>query len=162
MALFAFTAPITFATEELDARLYPELDEILEITNGQERPQGVVFVIYEYDYDAMEWISPRLLKYVELLRERFEELPISVVAHGDEILSLTTDQKRLYPQVHGDIEELVQTYKIHFHVCGAYAAFNGLSEEDFPSYIDVVPFGPSQIADYRMVGYELIDLALTW
>lgn len=154
--------PKNLLAQELNKRDFPEIEDILEITRAPEAPHGVVFVIYEYDYDAMEWVTPRLRHYIALLRERFADLPVSVVSHGDELISLTTEQKRLYPGVHNDIKDLVENYGIHFHVCGAYAAFNGLSEEDFPGYIDVVPFGPAQIADYRMVGYELIDLGLTW
>jgi intracellular sulfur oxidation DsrE/DsrF family protein len=155
-------SPTLIAAEQLNENEYPELDEILTITQAAEPPQGVVFVIYEYDYDAMEWVTPRLKQYVALLRDRFGELQISVVSHGDELLSLTTEQKPIFARVHEDIQELVEKYHIQFHVCGAYASFNGLTEEDFPDYIDVVPFGPAQIADYRMVGYELIDLGLTW
>ena len=156
------TVPTGLFAQEINERDFPEIEDILEITRAPEAPHGVVFVIYEYDFDAMEWVTPRLRHYIVILRERFEDLPISVVSHGDELISLTTEHKRLYPQVHKDIRDLVENYQIHFHVCGAYAAFNGLSEEDFPDYIDVVPFGPAQIADYRMVGYELIDLGLTW
>jgi intracellular sulfur oxidation DsrE/DsrF family protein len=140
----------------------PEIDEINSIIDSHPPPSGVLFIIYEYEYDALEWVVPRLSEYVRLLREQHPDLAISVVSHGDEMLALPLQEKHLFPRVHKEIQELAEKYQVPFHVCGAYAAFNGLSEEDFPDYIDVVPFGPAQINDYKMVGYEAIDLGLTW
>ncbi len=145
-----------------DQLIYPEIDEVEKILKAGNSVEGVVFVVYEDEYDALEWVMPRLDHYITLLRNDLSEVPISIVAHGDEILALTNDQERIFPEVHDSIQTLKERYDIPFHVCGAYASLNGLSEDDFPSYIDVVPYGPAQISDYRMVGYEMIDIGLTW
>jgi hypothetical protein len=39
------------------------------------------------------------------------------------------------------------------HVCGTYAGWRGLTEEDFPEHINVSASGPAQINDYKSVGY---------
>jgi len=160
--LFWLTVIVCSHAQTSDTNELPEIDEINKIIGAHPPPSGVLFVIYEYEYDALEWVVPRLSEYVRILRAQHPDLAISVVSHGDEMLALPLQEKHLFPRVHKEIQKLAEQYQVPFHVCGAYAAFNGLSEEDFPSYIDVVPFGPSQIADYRMVGYELIDLGLTW
>ena len=140
----------------------PEIDEINWITEQQSPPQGVVFDIREYDVDALEWVGPRLVRYVELLRARFPDIPIAVVSHGDEMLALKKSNHDQYKRVHKLAKQLVNDYNVNFHICGSYVAFNELMVGDFPDYLDVVPFGPTQIADYREVGFEHITLELTW
>jgi len=153
---------LSLASANEHPKQLPELDEILAIIHADKPPEGVVFTLYEYEEDALEWVVPRLSYYVDLLRERYQGLPIAVVSHGDEILSLTTEQRSLYKGVHKALQKLVKMKSVSFHICGTYAAYNGLSEQDFPDYIDVVPFGPSQIANYERVGYQMIELGLTW
>jgi intracellular sulfur oxidation DsrE/DsrF family protein len=157
---FVMTGAFTAASE--DDSDYPELTDIHAMVTAKIPPSGVVFIIHDYSDDSMEWVTPRLLRYVDLLRVRYHHLPLSVISHGDEILALTSAQSRLYPRVHKDIQKLVNDYDVEFHVCGAFAAQNGLTDGDFPPYIDVVPSGPAMIVDYRMLGFELIDLDLTW
>jgi len=140
----------------------PELDEIQNILQADRPPTGIVFTIYEYEEEALEWVIPRLSHYVYLIRRSFPALPIAVVSHGDEILTLTREQAPIFRDIHKMIKALVRKQHLSFHVCGSYAAYSGLSEEDFPDYIDVVPFGPSQITDYQAIGYQLIELGLTW
>ena len=85
-----------------------------------------------------------------------------VLSHGDEVIALTATNAIEYAGVHDTIRKITEKYGVDFQVCGAFAAFNGLSEGDFPSFIDVVPYGPSSISDYRSLKFELIDLELTW
>ena len=40
----------------------------------------------------------------------------------------------------------------------AHAGWYGISEEDFPAYVDVVPAGPIQIDQYRELGYRVIRI----
>jgi len=160
--LFWLTGTVCTHAQTPGIHELPEIDEINRIIDTHPPPSGVLFVVYEYEYDALEWVVPRLSEYVRLLRAQHPNLAISVVSHGDEILALPLQEKHLFHRVHKEIQTLAEQHQVPFHVCGAYAAFNGLSEEDFPDYIDVVPFGPAQINDYKMVGYEAIDLGLTW
>ncbi len=139
----------------------PELEQINVIINAHEAPPGVVFVIYEYDESALTWIMPRLVYYTTLLNQRFPDLTVAVVSHGDEMLSLTTDNADVYPEVHFDLEVLVKELDVLFHVCGSFATLNDVEESDFPDSVDVVPFAPAQVSDYKSLDYVVIDAELS-
>lgn len=139
----------------------PELEQINEILNAGEAPPGIVFVIYEYDESALTWIMPRLVYYVTLIHQRFPGLSVAVVSHGEEMLSLTKENADIYPEAHFDLETLVKELDVLFHVCGSFATLNDIAESDFPDSIDVVPFGPAQVSDYKSLDYVVIDAELS-
>jgi intracellular sulfur oxidation DsrE/DsrF family protein len=139
----------------------PELEQVNEIINADEAPPGIVFVIYEYDESALIWIMPRLLHYVTLIHQRSPDLSVAVVSHGDEMLSLTRGGATVYPKIHFDLKVMVTKFDVLFHVCGSFAKLNDIAESDFPDVIDVVPFGPAQIADYKLLDYQVIDVELS-
>jgi hypothetical protein len=33
---------------------------------------------------------------------------------------------------------------------------------EFPDYIDVVPFAPAEIENYRLMEFKIVNLELTW
>ncbi len=138
----------------------PELEQVNEIINADEAPPGVVFVIYEYDESALTWIMPRLLYYVTLIHQRSPDFSVAIVSHGEEMLSLTKENAGIYPKVHFDLQALVTKFDVLFHVCGSFATLNDIAESDFPDVIDVVPFGPAQIVDYKSLDYQVIDVEL--
>lgn len=140
----------------------PELNEITWLVEQDKPPAGLIFEIREYDEEALIWVAPRLERYVEILRKRFPKLPIAVLSHGDEMLALTTANREAFARVHRIARRLVEDYGLNLHVCGTFAEINGLGIDDFPDDVDVVPFGPSQVADYKDLGYQLIGLELTW
>lgn len=139
----------------------PELEQINEILNAEEAPPGIVFVVYEYDESALTWIMPRLVYYVTLIQQRYADLHVAVVAHGEEMLSLTKEGAEIYPEVHFDLETLVKELDVVFHVCGSFARLNDIEDSDFPDSIDVVPFGPAQVSDYKSLDYVVIDAELS-
>lgn len=138
----------------------PELEQVNEIINADEAPPGVVFVIYEYDESALTLIMPRLLHYVTLIHQRSPDLSVAVVSHGEEMLSLTKGNAAIYPEVHFDLKAMVTKFDVLFHVCGSFANLNDIAESDFLDVIDVVPFGPTQINDYKSLDYQVIDVEL--
>ena len=140
----------------------PELDEVQAIADMAEPPLGVVFTIREFDEDALEWVLPRVAEYVKVLRQKLPEINLAMMSHGDELVAASIGQRKHYPAMHRLLEKLSQEDKLIFHVCNTAAGMLGLQEEDFPDYINVVPFGPSQVQDYLSMGYELVDLELTW
>ncbi len=163
LSLLLFINPLMAAassSHEIPDEL-PELEQINAIINAHEAPPGVVFVIYEYDESALTWIMPRLVYYVTLLQQRFPDLTVAVVSHGDEMLSLTKENADIYPEVHFDLEVLVSELEVLFHVCGSFAALNDVEESDFPDSIDVVPFAPAQVEDYKSLDYVVIDAELS-
>lgn len=141
---------------------FPEQEEIDEILQAKASPEGVIFVIQEYDEDALEWVAPRLHKYVHQLRKQYPEKPIALMSHGEELIGLSIDKALLYASTHKLLRKLVNDQSLLLHICGAAATMVGLDDSDFPDFVDVVPFGPSQVEDYLALGYTLIDLELTW
>lgn len=139
----------------------PELEQINEILDAGEAPPGIIFVIYEYDESALTWIMPRLVYYVTLIHQRFPGLSVAVVSHGEEMLSLTKENADVYPEVHFDLETLVKELDVQFHVCGSFATLNDIEENDFPDSVDVIPFGPAQVSDYKSLDYVVIDVELS-
>jgi intracellular sulfur oxidation DsrE/DsrF family protein len=135
---------------------FPELEYVNNVIEGDAQSEGVVFVIYSFDKSALRGALPRLLHYASLLRGR--GLSMAAVSHGDEMLALTRDNAQKYPGIHRDLKALVNDFGVSFHVCGSFASLNGLSEQDFPEYVDVVPFGPAQVKDYEFLGFERIDM----
>ena len=163
LLLLLFISPLVAAvssSHEIPDEL-PELEQINAIINADEAPPGVVFVIYEYYEYAFTWIMPRLVYYTTLIHQRFADLPVAVVSHGEEMLSLTKESAEIYPEVHFDLETLVKELDVVFHVCGSFASLNDIAESEFPDVIDVVPFAPAQVSDYKSLDYVVIDAELS-
>ena len=127
-----------------------------QLLNQKEAPEGVVFEIVTGDEDALEWAIPRTQKYIQQLRARFPELPIAVVTHGQEMFMLEKRNEYSTPEVHTQVKSLVEQQDVVLHVCGTYAGWQGLADEDFPAYVDVAAAGPAQINDYVAIGYVKI------
>ena len=145
-----------------NATEFPEIEEINALIARESAPEGVVFTVMEDQEDALEWVLVRLKHYTSQLRQRFPNLEIAVVSHGDEILSLPEQQREQYPEIHQALVKILREFDISFHICESFASMNDLDASEFPDYVDVVPFGPSKIQDYKQVGFEMISLELTW
>jgi intracellular sulfur oxidation DsrE/DsrF family protein len=159
LCILLCTADIALAAPE-DSE-FPELDEIQTLMQSEE-PTGIVFHVYEQSEDALEWILPRILRYTKMLRHQWKSLPVAVVSHGAEMFALATEELKDNPSVRSVVEELAQEYEIHIEVCGTYASNMGMTEDDFPRYVNMVPFGPSTLKDYMDIGYTKVDLELVW
>jgi len=133
--------------------------EIQALINQSEAPFGVVFEIASYSDTALQSAIPKIIKYSELLRQRFPKLSIAVVSHGNEQFSLTTKNKSVYKNVHNQVKLLGEDLDIPVHICATYAEMKGVAESEFPDYINVAASGPSQIANYRELGYILIKIS---
>ncbi len=152
----------TSAQTNVDEKEYPEAQEIKAIVSVGSPPAGVLFNVLEYEEDALEWIVPRIEYYVDLLRQRYPNLEIVVVSHGDEMFSLRDEEKWLYEDVHKQVQRLSEELNVTFHVCGSYARANGIDEGEFPQYVDVVPLATTQIKDYQELEYTVITTELSW
>jgi intracellular sulfur oxidation DsrE/DsrF family protein len=132
-----------------------ELDEVLQ---RNEAPDGVVFEIVSGDSEQLRWAIPAVQQHIRQLRQRFPELPIAVVSHGQEQFVLTRDKQQKYDKVHRGIQSLVKDSNVPVHVCGTYADRHNVAEDEFPDYVDVAAAGPAQINDYRQLGYLLVKV----
>ena len=120
-----------------------------------EVPEGVVIEIVTSDNKGLEWALPRAEDYIKQLRQRFPDLAIAIVTHGREQFALQKSKQNKHKALHKKTRSLLQN-DVQLHVCGTFAGWRGLSEEDFPDYVNVAAAGPSQINDYRALGYEVI------
>ncbi len=162
--LFFLTFPGVqcFSQEEPSlANPFPEQSEINMIISGEE-PGGIVFLVMEYDEEALYWVLPRVTRYAQQLRDKWNDLPISILSHGDEMFSLLEEFKSLNKKLHQSIKELAKNYDVVFQVCGSYASFSDIDASEFPDYIDVVPSAPAEITNYRQMEYKFITMELIW
>jgi len=142
--LFVFSAGVSAASYD---------KQINSILSASEMPEGVVFEIVSGDSSALKWALPKARQAIEKLRQRFPELSIAVVTHGQEQFALQKKNKQRFKQVHSLTESLVKDSGVNLHVCGTYAEWHGVDAEEFASYANVSPAGPAQINDYVALGY---------
>lgn len=106
--------------------------------------------------NSLQWALPEAQKYIKRLRKRFPDLEIAIVTHGNEQFALQAKNDKKYKKVHSLTQQLVKSDNVPIHVCGTYAGWRGVSEEEFPDYVDVTAAGPATINDYISLGYTLI------
>ncbi len=133
-------------------------DEIDDILASGTAPPGVVFEVVSGEEDLLEDVLPAIREDIKRLRKRFPGLDIAIVTHGEEQFALTTDNQANAPELHSIAETLVDDQQVSLHVCGTHAGWKGVSEEEFPEFVDVAAAAPAQINDYRALGYILIIL----
>lgn len=139
-------------------RLFASGIELEDVLQRNEAPTGVVFEIVSGDSEHLRWAIPAVQQQIKQLRQRFPELPVAVVSHGQEQFVLTRDKQQKYNKVHRGIQSLVKDSDVPVHVCGTYADWHDVAENEFPDYVDVAAAGPVQINDYRQLGYLLVKL----
>lgn len=142
--------PISFA---VDAN-----KQVENILSSNQVPAGIIFEIVTGSADSLEWALPETQKLIKKLRSRFPKLEVAIVTHGNEQFALKTSNIIKHKKVHSLTQQLVQKDNIQLHVCGTYAAWKNVSEEEFPEYVDVTAAGPATINDYISLGYILIKI----
>jgi intracellular sulfur oxidation DsrE/DsrF family protein len=123
-----------------------------------EPPPGIVFELVENDHEALATLLPQIRAHIASLRNRFPELDIALVTHGNEQFSLTRDQRETRGDLHDTIEELVRDEDVQVAVCATYAGWRDVVPEEFPDYVQVAESGPARINDFRALGYVVIRL----
>ena len=141
---------ISFATDASK-----QVENILSL---KQAPAGIVFEIVTGSANSLEWALPKTQKIIKRLRARFPKLDIAIVTHGNEQFALQTTNNKKYKKVHSLTQQLVQKDNVPLHVCGTYAGWKNVSEEEFPDYVDVAAEGPATINDYLSLGYILIKI----
>lgn len=153
-SLFVFSSlffiQVTFASSANE-----QIDNIL---SQEKAPAGIVFEIVTGSSNSLEWALPQTQKLIKKIRKRFPKLEVAIVTHGNEQFALTSNNNKKYKKVHSLTQQLVQQDNVPLHVCGTYAGWKGVSEEEFPEYVDVAAAGPATINDYKALGYILIKI----
>lgn len=132
-----------------------EIDALLA---QKEEPMGVVFEIVTGKSNSLDWALPMVKGYIGKLKERFPEIEVAIVTHGSEQFALASNKAKKQTKVHSLTQQLNKE-GVQLHVCGTHAEWKGLSNEDFPEYVDVATTGPAQINDYVAVGYKLVVIS---
>lgn len=145
-----FFIQVTFASSANE-----QIDDIISQENA---PAGIVFEIVTGSANSLEWALPQTQKLIKKIRKRFPKLEVAIVTHGNEQFALTSNNNKKYKKVHSLTQQLVQKDNVPLHVCGTYAGWKGVSEEEFPEYVDVAAAGPATINDYKALGYILIKI----
>lgn len=147
--LLSLIVTVTFAGDSSK-----QIDDILKM---EQEPEGVVFEIVTGKDDGLEWALPMARNYIDKLKNRFPQMPVAIVTHGREQFALQKTKSNEEPKVHDLTRQLVKE-GVNLHVCGTYAGWKGLTEEDFPDYVNVSAAGPAQINDYIAVGYIKVKI----
>ncbi len=114
----------------------------------------MVFEIVTEDEDGLEWALPAVEHAIRRLRERFPDLPVAVVSHGEEMFALTHDD--VDKETRMRLARLTRALGAPVHVCGTFAGWRGLAPEDFTDEVDVAAAGPAQVNDYRALGWTVV------
>lgn len=142
------------------ASLTLRAETLAEVVALERQPDGVVFEMLASNEASWTELQPKLLLAIEQLKQRWPDLDIAVVSHGNEQFALTRDNAGLFPELHQSVLGL-GAQGVEFHVCGTYASWRDIKPEAFPDYVDVSASGPAQINDYKALGYLLVtDFAL--
>ena len=118
-------------------------------------PPGIVFEFESDDEGLLERHLPPLRGEIARLQRRFPGLDIEIVSHGQELLSLTTENETFYPAAHRITRQLAEA-GIPLSVCGAYADTFEAYPEDFPDYVEVLPSGPAHVNNLEALDYVVI------
>lgn len=146
---------LLFTQATLASEANNKVEHILSLS---EAPTGVVFEIVTGSNNSLEWALPKIQQYIKKLRTRFPTLEIAIATHGDEQFALKTSNNKKFKKVHSLTQQLVSEENVPLHVCGTYASWRNVGEEEFPDYVDVTAAGPATINDYVALGYILIKL----
>lgn len=132
-------------------------DEIRSILQLKTPPEGVVFEIIA-PRDGLSWAVPRVKGFSDQLRQRFPDIAIAVVSHGNEQFALQKRHESQYDEVHQQVQSLVADDGIPVHVCGTFAEWKGVSPEEFADFVDVAAEGPAQIRNYEELGFIRVQV----
>jgi intracellular sulfur oxidation DsrE/DsrF family protein len=151
--IFKFTFFTLFALFGNAALAAPHDDQINAILAAKEAPEGIVFEIVSGDPEGLRTTLPVAKQAIEKMRKKFPNLDIAIVTHGREQFALQEKHKERFKKVHSLTESLVKDSGVNLHVCGTYAEWHNVTEEEFAEYADVAAAGPAQINDYVALGY---------
>ena len=132
--------------------------DLTDLLKQSQRPNGVVIEITSGDPLYLKKIMNELQADIKQLQNKYKNLPVAIVSHARESLLLAEKENKKHNSFHKQIKTLANDENTTVHVCGTYASWFNLSEDEFPEYISVSPAGPVQVDDYLELGYIHIEL----
>jgi intracellular sulfur oxidation DsrE/DsrF family protein len=128
-----------------------------QLLAAQQEPSGVVFEIMAWEDNSWDWAAPQLRSYVDQLRNQYPGLDIALISHGAELFDLTRQAAARDTPAIRQLADL-SAEGVDFHVCGEYAQWKRLEQQDFLEFVDVAASGKAQLANYIGLGFEHIKL----
>lgn len=144
--LYLITATASAGTDALISEILAEI----------ESPAGVLFEVVQGDPAGLNWAIPKIRSYIEQLRERFVDIPVAVISHGQEQFSLLSKNAQTNEIAHSLARDFLATVNLPIEVCGNHAGMYGLKDGDYPDYVEVVDAAPRRVRHYREMGYRVI------
>ncbi len=140
----------------LQADYYQHI-EVEALLAADTEPDGVVFEIITWEDNSWDWAAPLLSALTQQLRDKYPNLDIALVSHGNELFDLALDQNNRSEPAMQVLQSLSDDH-VDIHVCGEFARYKRLGTNDFLPFVDVSPSGQAQINDYVNLGFTRILL----
>ncbi|MFT5503564.1 MAG: intracellular sulfur oxidation DsrE/DsrF family protein [Gammaproteobacteria bacterium] len=131
--------------------------QVDQIIQSGEMPDGIVFELITFEDDAWSWAAPMIESLASGLRQKFPEVEIALVSHGSEMFDLATQENRHDQPAIKQLASISES-GVDIHVCGGFASYQQLGDDDFLKFVDVAPSAPARLNDYLNLGFELIRL----
>lgn len=134
---------------------HPGVDRLIQANND---PEGVIFELIESDKNTWKWAAPMIKDLRMQLKEKYPNIEIAVVSHGQEQFQLLKKRVDRQKGAVSILKDLVQRKDVDLHVCGAHSSWFNISVDDYIDIVDVADSGPAKINDYINLDYQLIQL----
>lgn len=139
------------------ASLSANEDEVNLLLDTKTAPVGVVFEVVSWDEAYLKTALDAFEKYQKQLKEKFPEIKLAIVTHGNEQFSLTEENKKKYQNTHKQVQRITDS-DAPIHICAGHARMRAIDVDTFPEYVSVSASGPAEIENYQSLGYRLIIL----
>lgn len=129
-----------------------------KIINSNTEPEGVVFELSEYDENAWDWASEMIESLSKQLKNKYPNIDIAIVSHGNEQFQLTRNNKEQNQHTISTLTNLVNSSNIDLHVCAVNSSWSNIPTDAYINIVDVAESGPAKVNDYINLGYRRIKL----
>lgn len=162
VAMLAVVLAIAFGVDQAASALHPDVERIIQ---QQVEPSGVVIEVESLSPNAMSENVTFIQAQVDALKAQYPNLDVVIVSHGRELVELAKPEvspqlgsasSPSQPSFLSAFENMSTNQGVTVHVCAVVAGWEGKSDQDFASFVDVSASGEAQINDYRALGYEVV------
>jgi len=137
---------------ELETVSVPEVMPIAEAQPEIEN-KSYLFVVNDHSIDEFEALLNRAEQVSQSQPKDFEDLEIVMVIHGPDIDFFTNKNQASNSQLLDIAKRLDLINVIDMKVCETTMSMRGVERNDIPSFIESVPFAPTEIKERLEKGY---------
>jgi uncharacterized protein len=125
------------------------------------RPTVDVEIPTRYFFDVYGHTDAEIMALLDRARDTYDKLPpefqdsarIAMVLHGPDVAFFASDKYEQYKDLVDLAAKLDAFGFVDFKVCAVSARRNGLQSDSFPSFIELVPYGPAEVSRLEAAGY---------